>query len=322
MQKYKLSQDFAEQLIAERSEKTPSSEAAQKPYVSVCFLTYNHMEFIEQALDSVLMQETKFPFEIVIGDDASSDGASEIIDQYQRQHPNKIKILRSTENLGKYTGNGRINLIRNLSACRGKYIAFLEGDDYWLSSKKLQLQVEALDANAQYSSSFHDTHIKMHDEPNVMKPWRDFTNVTSMNLSEIIAPLSPFHTSSFMARRSCLDSLPSYFLHSQSGDLILFIAAAVHGGAVKVDDVFSVYRKHPGGVTNNQSHRGASIQKARIDMHKALRKYYLVNSQIDSQLFNRVIKIHHDRLKKINKKKYSFRHFMRRYILKISSYSS
>ena len=125
-----------------------SSKLVAEPLVSVCLHTYNHADFIQEAIDSVLMQETNFSFEVIIGDDASTDGTSEIIDRYHREYPSKIKVLRSNENLGKYTGNGRLNLIRELRACRGKYIALLEGDDYWLNPLKLQKQVDCIELNS------------------------------------------------------------------------------------------------------------------------------------------------------------------------------
>ncbi len=319
---HKLTLEHARQVINENTEEIVSEDFVSQALVSVCLITYNHADFVEEAVDSILMQETDFPFEIVIGEDASSDETFDIVDRYQKKYPGIIKILRSTKNLGQLTGTSfQLNFIRNLRACCGKYIAFLEGDDYWLSPNKIQTQVEALEANAQHSSSFHDTYVKIYNNPHDMNPWRDFSNVTSMSLADIIAPLSPFHTSSFMARRSCINSLPSYFLHSQSGDLVLFIAAAAHGDSIKVNDVWSVYRKHPAGITNDQSHKGESRHEVRISMHKALRDHYRRDSQIDSHLFERVIKYHRSHIRKI-KKRNTWWYYLRKRIsrsLQISS---
>ena len=93
--------------IDENTEEISSPDLVSNPLVSVWFLTYNHVKFIEAALDSVLAQKADFPYEIVIGDDASTDGTSEILDRYQSEHPDKIKILRSTKNLRKYCGHAR-----------------------------------------------------------------------------------------------------------------------------------------------------------------------------------------------------------------------
>ena len=190
--------------------------------------------------------------------------------------------------------------MRGLNACRGKYIAFLEGDDYWISNHKLKYQVDALEANSHYSCSFHDTYVSFDDEPEEMIPWRDFSCIHSMKISDIIAPLSPFHTSSFMARRSCIESLPSCWLHSQSGDLVLFIESAVQGDAVKVEDVWSLYRKHPAGMTNDASLKEDHFHKARIKMHKALRKHYRNNKQVAPELFDSIIRHHRRCIKKRN----------------------
>src|SRR5690606_37807476 len=124
-----------------------------KPLVSVCVQTYNQEHYIKQCLEGILMQQTTFPFEIILGEDESNDGTREICKQYAAQYPDKIKLfLRSRKDVIYINGNptGRFNFIENLKACSGKYIALCEGDDYWTDPLKLQKQVDFLESNKEY----------------------------------------------------------------------------------------------------------------------------------------------------------------------------
>lgn len=112
------------------------------PLVSVHMITYNHEPYIAQAIEGVLMQETDFPFELVIGEDCSTDNTREIVFAYQKKHPNIIHVVTSDHNVGT-----RANADRITKPCRGKYLAFCEGDDYWHHPKKLQMQVDYLESH-------------------------------------------------------------------------------------------------------------------------------------------------------------------------------
>ncbi|MDR1406841.1 MAG: glycosyltransferase, partial [Tannerella sp.] len=120
------------------------------PLVSVCMLTYNHERYIAQAIRSVLMQETDFPFELVISDDCSSDGTVEICRSYKDRYPDKIKLLLSEVRLGM-TGN----FIKTIEACTGRYVAHCDGDDFWTSPGKLQKQADFMEANEEYTLCVH-----------------------------------------------------------------------------------------------------------------------------------------------------------------------
>ena len=256
MPRSKLNYKLADELICRYSIEVSSTELLEAPILSVCFLTYNQIDFVKKALDSVLVQKTDFPFEIIIGDDASSDGSSDIIDQYQRKHSDKIKILRSTENLGRHTGDGTLNIIRNLRACRGKYIAFLEGDDYWTDPLKLQKQVSYLEANPEFSACSHLTKVL---EPggswgDESQWWQSSPDNSIFKLEDIISCVTPFHTSSFLVRSLNMKTVSEAFLKSVSGDLMLYHLAAVKGPIFQMPEAMSVYRKHGGGVTDSVSH--------------------------------------------------------------------
>jgi glycosyltransferase involved in cell wall biosynthesis len=121
--------------------------------VSVAMISYNHGDYITQAVESVLMQQTNFYFELVIGDDHSTDNTRKILEGIQQNHEN-IRILPPGPNVGMMK-----NAKRTIQACRGKYIAFIEGDDYWTDPLKLQTQIDFLEKNPDYTLSFHNVRI-------------------------------------------------------------------------------------------------------------------------------------------------------------------
>lgn len=113
-----------------------------EPLVSVCMITYNHRPYIAEAIESVLRQETDSPFELVIGEDCSTDGTREIVLDYHKKRSDVIRVISSEQNVG-----ARANGARTIAACRGKYVAFCEGDDYWHHPRKMQTQVEYMEAH-------------------------------------------------------------------------------------------------------------------------------------------------------------------------------
>lgn len=125
------------------------------PLVSICCLTYNHTPFIRKCLDGFLMQKTDFPIEILIHDDASTDGTDDIIREYTAKYPDLIFPLFETENQYSKGHAGEMDIKYNYSRARGKYIAYCEGDDYWTEPLKLQKQVDFLEEHPEYSVCFH-----------------------------------------------------------------------------------------------------------------------------------------------------------------------
>ena len=130
----------------------------KNPKVSILCLTYNQKLFITQALDSFLMQKTDFDFEILIHDDASTDGTTKIIRQYQKKYPSIIKIIVQKENQFS-KGNSEILTEYLFPLVKGKYIALCEGDDFFTDESKLQTQAEFLDNNPKCSLCFHPTRV-------------------------------------------------------------------------------------------------------------------------------------------------------------------
>lgn len=130
----------------------------QTPMVSIFIVTYNHEKYIAQALDSAMMQKTNFDFEIIIGEDCSSDSTKSIIQEYKSKYPEIIRVFYQEKNVGRERNTYEFTLPK----CRGKYIAYLEGDDYWTDPFKLQKQIDFLEANPDYVVCFH--RCKIYDQ--------------------------------------------------------------------------------------------------------------------------------------------------------------
>ena len=247
----------ASELITSATEEISSVELCRDPIVSVALITYNHRDYVVEAIESILAQRTNFPIELVIGDDCSTDGTAEVVLDVQKRYPDTVRVLLATNNLGKYTGNGRLNLIRILRACRGRYVALLEGDDYWTCPTKLQKQVDFMEANPDCALCFHDIvrvdergeKLDMQALPDVMK--RRLTH-TEILMSKF--PVPP--TASTVLRRDAIGELPEWFLHVPYGDRAIAALATRTGDAGYADEVMSAYRIHSGGIISNYGRLG------------------------------------------------------------------
>lgn len=130
----------------------------QLPVVSISCITYNQKDYIQDALDSFLDQETDFPFEILVHDDCSTDGTTEIIREYEKRYPDIVKPMY--EEINQYLNFGTGGTLEwNLPRARGKYLAMCEGDDFWVDNRKLQKQVDFLEKNPEYGMCYTDFNI-------------------------------------------------------------------------------------------------------------------------------------------------------------------
>lgn len=220
------------------------------PLVSVALTAYNHERFIVQALDSVLMQKVEFPFEIVVGDDKSTDSTRAIVADYQDRLPDKIRLCLSKQNL--YSMRPKLpSPVR--AACRGKYIALLEGDDYWTDPLKLQIQVDLLESHSDCALCFHNVLIcddGMESKivlayPSGLQPWHFLEDIAEHNF---------IYTASVMCRSSAMPLLPPLWSRSLAmGDWPNWVLCAQRGSLGYVDRVMATYRRHAGGSWSAQS---------------------------------------------------------------------
>lgn len=208
------------------------------PLLSVCLLTYNHVDYIQQSIESILMQKVDFPIEIVIADDCSTDGTQEIVKDYAAKYEFIRPILQE-----KNVGMAR-NVMDLLSTPSGKYVACIEGDDYWTDSYKLQKQVDFLEVNSDFAISFHRVNV-------VYEADNDKNHITNTNDTvktfEDLAAGNFIHTVSCVFRRQ-FKSLPDWFANLSVTDYPVHLLNAQHGKIGFINEVMAVYRIHKGGM--------------------------------------------------------------------------
>ena len=211
--------------------------------VSVLTITYNHEKYIAQAIESVLMQEVNFDYELVIGEDCSTDKTREIVIDYQRKYPHKIRLLLNEKNLGMHR-----NFAQTYHACRGQYIAVLEGDDFWTSPHKLQKQVDFLDNNPDFAICFHNMQVIYEDD--IKEPHHLFsTNQKEVITIEDCFKSIPINTvSCCLFRNKLFGEFPKWYFKLPGYDMALHILNAEHGKIMYLNEVMGVYRVHRGGV--------------------------------------------------------------------------
>lgn len=212
--------------------------------VSVCLITYNHEHFISQALESILQQVTTFQKEIIIGEDCSKDETRKICREYADKYPEIIKLIATEKNVGMME-----NFTRTYKACTGKYIAFLEGDDYWIDSYKLQKQVDFLEDNADYSACFHNVIIKSERKGQVKEWIMHKELLTDTFVTEDV--LGPWFIASpsFVFVNYPNFEIPSWFYNCKYGDLPMMLLLSLRGKFKYIDEVMAVYRLHDNGAT-------------------------------------------------------------------------
>lgn len=248
------------------------------PLVSVCIVTYNHEGYIGECLDSILNQKTNFKFNIILGEDCSTDSTRDICIKYAEDHPDKIKLyLRKREDViyinGKATG--RYNFIESLKSCKGKYIALCEGDDYWTDPYKLQKQVDFLEKNNSYSSCFHDVLVSGEINNKKIDRGKIFNknDLNSVNIVDfLLSKYTLFHTSSFLFRSKFLE-FPSWFEEISCGDLPLFLIVISKGKSKRIKGVMGVYRKHKLGITNSTLNTKSLMIESRVKMLEYFDEY-------------------------------------------------
>ncbi len=213
-----------------------------KPLVSIGCITYNHENYIEEAIQSFLMQETNFPFEIIIHDDASTDNTAKIIAKYFKAYPKIIKPIFQKENQHSKT-NVLIYPKFVYPNCKGKYIALCEGDDYWTDSLKLKKQVAAMEARPECSWCFHPAAIvrKSIETNRVLRinsGDKIFDDSSIFKINN--AKYSP--TASLLLKSSSLQNSPEWIYESPVGDLPLKLFLTLKGSAYYLDIAMSAYR--------------------------------------------------------------------------------
>ncbi|MEI7525469.1 MAG: glycosyltransferase [Mariniphaga sp.] len=204
--------------------------------VSVAMITFNHEHFIAQAIESVLMQQTDFDYELVIAEDCSTDGTRAIVQAYKDRYPSRIRLLLPEQNQGM-----NANFVATLNACRGKYIAILEGDDYWIDPLKLQKQVIFLERNPEFVGCFHNTEERYEESIKASTLYCSFKHAMSISFKDLsYANLIP--TCSVILVKKYIINLPQWFSKMPMGDWPLHLINAQFGDYWYIPHVMGVHR--------------------------------------------------------------------------------
>ena len=233
---------------------------------SVCCITYNQEKYIREAIDSFLMQNTEFPFEIIVHDDASTDGTAKIVLEYAKEYPRLIRTIIQTEN--QYSKGGLINPRFVFPKAAGKYIAICEGDDYWTDEMKLQKQVTFLENNPEYIITYTDC--QAFDERGSID--HDYGGAKEDLESIDLKKATPLFTLT-TCFRNVIDDIPPELMSARYGDMVTWSLLGDHGKGKYLGDIQpSAYRVHEGGLHSRKNYRERA--KMHLITVRALSAYY------------------------------------------------
>ena len=226
-------------------ETSDSERLCRNPLVSVRLVTYNHEPYIRKCLESVVNQKTDFEYEVVVGEDRSQDKTREICFEFQRRYPEKVRVLWVHENVYKFGGNQT----RTAYRCRGEYIAYLEGDDYWTDVWKLQKQVDlmrktnAICCVANFNTLYLDGRVT---HSGYRANGRAFSHDDMFHFYP--------HTSTYLVKRETRDAWRNVYPGIRAGYDVIFLHCLISmGKVVMLEDVVSTYRLTGVGIATSLS---------------------------------------------------------------------
>lgn len=222
-----------------------------KVKVSVLMLAYNQEKYIDEAIRSVILQQTSFPFELIIGNDASNDQTLEHCKAWKEKYPDKIVLLNNTENLGLAR-----NFIHTYEQAKGEYIAICEGDDFWTDRKKLQIQADFMDTHKEYSMCFH--RVVNYFEADGSKSLSNGGQKTVITIRDI-ALYNTITNVSVFYRRGLFGPLPEWMDQVTSYDFIMHMLNAQYGDVYYMKRPMAVYRKLGTSIWTGGGHQKQSM---------------------------------------------------------------
>ena len=231
-------------LIFDQNKETKIMNSKIK--LSICVVTYNHKDYIAQALDSFLMQKTNFKFQVIVGDDCSTDGTTDILKEYAKKYPDIIKPIFREKNIGATK-----NALDVYSNAKTPYVAICEGDDYWTDEYKLQKQVDFLETHPDYSICFHPVKVvyegfdfeKTDEIYPTQKMIESGTTFELLLKANFIQPASVVYRWMFNQTNA-----RQYFLDIIPGDWFISLLHAKEGKIKMLPEIMAVYRRHPQGI--------------------------------------------------------------------------
>ena len=212
--------------------------------VSICLFTYNYERYLEQALESILLQKVNFKIEVVLGDDYSTDKTRDIAIKYQQRHPDIFILSFNSKNIG-----GTKNWIKTINQCSGKYIALLDGDDYFTDCLKLQKQYDQLENNSNLVLSFHSVEEK-YDNVNGNDTIIEFEE-SYYKLKDIFQKGWFIRTGSTFFRNGIIPKTPPEWVYDfpYRYDTIIHVYLGLYGDFGNIKQSMSVWRKHQKGMS-------------------------------------------------------------------------
>lgn len=233
--------------------------------VSINCITYNHEHYITDALEGFFMQKTDFDFEIIIGEDCSTDNTNKIIEKYMKKYPHKIHLITSEKNVG-----WRKNAKKVLDHSKGKYIALCEGDDYWTDPYKLQKQVDYMESHPECSFCFHAAKVVNVDKKLTKINLRPYKESGIAITEEIIRGGGEFcPTPSLFFVKKFVDNPPFFYNSAHVGDYPLQMWLASQGSVYYIDEFMAAYRTGVEGSWTNLIHSGPNITEKAINVKRA-----------------------------------------------------
>ncbi len=256
------------------------------PVVSVCVQTYQQAPYIKKCLDGILMQQTSFPVEILLGEDGSSDGTREICKQYAEKYSDKIRLFLHTRENNIHINNkpsGRFNFLHNLLSVKGRYFAICEGDDYWTDPLKLQKQFDFLEKNSDYTGAYTNFDkcdiqgniIEQGVLDNSQPPYFDAINVLGHHSSQTLTVFYKYIPSVIS------DLTSDVFMKSINADRVISVLMAQQGKIKFMDFNSGVYRwgsgLHSSAITDNKIFE-------RLELYKGFKEYFVANDKLIAEI--------------------------------------
>lgn len=258
--------------------------------VSICCLVYNHKKYIRQALDSFLMQETNFKFEILINDDCSTDGTTEIIKEYEEKYPDIIKPLYHSENQysKSYRQGNMMSITFNFPRVQGKYTAMCEGDDFWTDKHKLQKQFDFMQSNPDCAFCAHTVRCTNENGTPIKQiiPLESTVKTGTITSEEAVDDICRlpymFQTSSYFFRseylKEMVENTPEFFEYSSSMDILFMLYFSSKGTVHYINEEMSCYRHNSSSsimcdLTANNPKKNEKMIKRYTEHHKSLCAY-------------------------------------------------
>jgi glycosyltransferase involved in cell wall biosynthesis len=257
----------------------------ENPTITCCLICYNQVTYIRQAIESILAQQTQHSFEIVIADDCSTDGTHEIVVEYQKQNPDKIRTVLQEKHVGPHR-----NLFDLYSASRGDYVAYLEGDDYWTDNNKLEKQLTILLGNSRLVGCAHNVEMRFESEDKAPEKINGPKTLQEASLEDYCAGRAYYHSSSLVWRNIFRGKVPEIFLSKYFGDRFIGMLYLQHGKIWFLDEVMSCYRIHNGGTWSRMNVQERLL--ANVNLTLFYRKYFdkryegIFNTQLKEVCYN------------------------------------